>query len=148
MRQHRRLLSALCLVAGIVLAWRAAPAQDCRVDLRPIVFGEIDPTRTSRGRGLVIVRCDRPAEFFVELHGNGGERAALRGADGNRLPYRLSPDPSYGTVWGDGRGTGNAVRASNDGQRPTRLRVYALVPPHAPLPPGQYRDSLDVRLRY
>lgn len=138
---------ARSVLLGVALALAAPPAlATCRVEVRPLAFGDIDLGRRSFGKGEVVVRCERPTSFEVAILG-GAERE-LVAPGGGRLRYRLYADPGYSRPWGDGGRTGATVAARNDGRRPTRLTIYGLVPPQSGVVVGRYQDQLAVSLRY
>lgn len=138
---------AFRLLALLAAGLGAGPAlADCRVDVRPMVFGTIDLERKSYGKGEILVRCDRPTRFEVAIQG-GAERE-LVSPKGERLRYRLYADPGHRRLWGEGGRGGETVIAESDGRRPVRLTVYGLIPRQAGRAEGQYVDQLAVSLRY
>ncbi|MCS6878976.1 MAG: spore coat U domain-containing protein [Geminicoccaceae bacterium] len=139
-------LSRASLLFAIGL-FAALPARArCSLDVQPVVFGTIDLGRANYGKGAIIVRCDRPTVFEVAILG-GGERE-LVAPRGGRLRYRLFSDPAHRRPWGDGGSGGATVSAHNDGRRPTRLTVYAVIPRQSGIVEGRYSDQLTVALRY
>ncbi len=140
-----RSLAAFCALLAAGLATRPAVA-DCRVEVRPVVFGTIDLGRKNRGRGEVVVRCERPTRFEVAIP--GGPERELVGPNGTRLRYRLFADPGHRRPWGDGGRGGATVEARSDGRRPVRLPIYAVIPRQRGTVEGPYTDQLTVILRY
>lgn len=136
------------LLAILPMMMPAAAHAVCRVDVRPLVFGSIDLTRTSYGKGAIVVSCDQPTRFEVAIGGRGGDGRKMRGGSGRRLVYRLFRDPSYSVEWGDGGGGGATVHAVSDGERPTRLTVYGAIPAQPGVPGGAYMAQMTVTLRY
>ena len=132
------------LALGLVLLPVGAVAQ-CRVDVRPVSFGDINLGRDSHGKGMVVIDCERPTKFEVAIVG-GGERQLV--GPGGRIRYRLFQDPSYRAPWGDGGKTGERIQASNDGRRPTKLTIYGAIPKQGGVAKGEYADQLQVVLSY
>lgn len=132
--------------AAALLCFASAADARCSVEVQPVVFGIIELGRTHYGKGAVIVRCDRPTNFEIAILG-GGERE-LATPRGERLRYRLYQDPGHRRLWGDGGAKGDTVSAHNDGRRPTRLTIYAIIPKQSGIAAGHYSDQLAIALRY
>jgi spore coat protein U-like protein len=141
-------LSALLAILAPLAATSAAAGGVCRVDVRPVVFGSIEPMRSSYGKGTVVVTCDGPARFEVAIGEEGGGIRRLIGPAGERLRYGLYRDPSYSSTWGDGGSLGPAVAAAPHGERPVRLKINWVLPPPQGAPPGAYVSQMTVILRY
>jgi spore coat protein U-like protein len=141
-------LSALLAILAPLAATSAAAGGVCRVDVRPVVFGSIEPMRSSYGKGTVVVTCDGPARFEVAIGEEGGGIRRLIGPAGERLRYGLYRDPSYSSTWGDGGSLGPAVAAASDGERPVRLTIYGVIPAQQGAAPGAYVSQMTVILRY
>ncbi len=143
-------LTALALLAALVplAATPAAAGGLCRVDVRPVVFGSIEPMRASYGKGTVVVTCDAPARFEVAIGEADGSSRKLVGPQGRRLRYGLYRDPSYSSAWGDGGSLGPTVKGACDGERPVRLTIYGVIPAQRGATPGAYASQMTVVLRY
>lgn len=135
------------LAALLCILMPSAAQAVCRVDVQPVVFGQIDLERTSHGRGRVTVSCDEPARFKLAIVG-GGERRLRSGGGGQDIGYRLYADAASAQPWGDGGGSGQLVVGSSDGRKPTRLTIYAAIPRQKGVGQGQYADQLQVTLQY
>lgn len=134
------------LLAALLLVFPLPALAACTASLKPISFGTIEAGRASRGTGEIVVRCDRETDVTVGI-ARGGKRR-LSGPRGARLDYFLFADPAHALPWGDGHGAGPGRLAHNDGRRPTRLTVYAVIPAQPNVLPGDYDDSPAVTLSY
>lgn len=143
-------LGAACpfLALGLALVTAGPALAACSVDAEPVAFGTIDVTRPSTGTGTILVRCDAEASFEVGISTDGGSSRRMEGPGGARLDYQLYTDASRSTPWSDGEAGGALRRGSNDGNGPTRLTIYGVVPAQPGTAPGEYRDSLAVTLMF
>jgi spore coat protein U-like protein len=135
--------------AALVVPARLACA-GCGVEVNPVTFGVVDVLRPSRGTGEVVVRCDEPTVFQVELSPGrgGGEGRRMRGPGRAELDYALFADPGHAIPWGDGQTIGSPRPGRSEGQGPVRLTIHGIVPPQPGTEPGEYADNLQVTLTF
>jgi spore coat protein U-like protein len=133
------------ILASLPLAIGATAAAACTVDTRPVAFGIVDVTRTTKSNGRVSVSCSIPTDVEVGLtSGSGPGQRAMIGSGGGRLTYELFTDATRQEAWGDGSGNGAIVQLTNVGEEPQTREIYGEVPRQDPVPPGAYTDSLTV----
>lgn len=144
------LIPVAMLVMLLLVLPAGVAAAACSVEVSPVVFGNIDVLRQSRGTGEVIVRCDQPGPFQVGLSPGSGGGAGRRmdGPGSSRLDYALFTDAGYSIPWGDGQAIGNPRSGSSDGSSPQRLTIYGIIPAQPGTAPGEYLDSLQVTLTF
>lgn len=154
-----------CLTIFVVFA--AAPRADalicslggcsCDVSATTLAFGNINPLSGSQtAEGEITVDCTGLAELFPTMlvrmqSGTNGAISArkMKSAAGDLLDYNIYTLATGGSVWGNGT-TGSTVVVSGGllalGRWSVTRRVYGVVAPTTSTRPGNYSDSVVVRI--
>lgn len=146
-------MSRLPALIGLALAALAAgeARAGCSVDLTPVTFGTIDPTRGDDSTGKVKVSCDQGTIFLVGIgpgtNGSNGNRA-MDGPGNAKMAYNLYIDAGHHIVWGDGQTLGQYLDGSASASAPWSSTIYGQIPSQSPKPAGSYADSLLVSVDF
>ena len=140
-------LFAACslLLAGDVLA------QNCGVNVTPLIFGSVDAMSgvPVDSTASVSIDCDAQVNYRVRI--DGGQNSA--GGFSTRrmsniesaafMEYNLFLDSSRVLIWGDGTGGSQFATGMNPGIR-KEIPVYGRISGGQNLSAGEYRDSVTV----
>lgn len=151
----------------LILVLTAAPRADalvcqlggcsCDVSASTLAFGNVNPlTGAQTAEGEVTIDCIGLAELFPSMpvrmqSGANGTISSrkMKSAAGNLLDYNIYTTDQYNSIWGNGT-TGLTVNVSGGllaiGHWTTTRRVYGRVTPQTNTPPGNYTDTVVLRI--
>ena len=139
----------------------ASGHRTCRIDVRPVSFGDYDPLDGGAvyAIGQVIYVCGNLGELEASASksiriemttGSANQftpRVMLGPVAGQQLEYNLFLDSTFTTIWGQGAfGTDVYVDNSPPNRTPVVVPVYARIPGRQDVPVGQYADAVTARI--
>jgi spore coat protein U-like protein len=166
----RALLIAMLALAVLIVARPGAEAQFprgllasspradprrgvCSIDTRPLSFGNFDPEANANLDAVaqVIYICDNQAKKIrIDMSAgtsNTFDRSMSNG--GYNLYYNIYLDPTHRTVWGDGvLGTEVYHDSNPPNGTPVVVLAYGRIPARQDPVPGQYTDTVTVRVLF
>jgi spore coat protein U-like protein len=128
---------------------RAAVVNDCSIAAANLNFGAGSPLQGDlQASAPLTVRCSANTAYQVSLGGgqagNPAARAMRHALTGETLSYRIAATPG-GPVWGDGSAGTAPLSGVGNGASQT-ITLYGTVPRQQAPSPGDYRDTVVVRL--
>jgi spore coat protein U-like protein len=141
------------LLAGVLLAGRAAAAPSCSVTATNVAFGTYNPANPALAyTGTLRVLCSSgPTTFTIALGaGSSGTILARTMKNGAAtLAYQLYTDAAHTRIWGNGTaGVVVGPFTTGSGAFVGAFTVYGLLRPGQNTPAGLYVDTVVAQVIY
>ena len=126
----------------------------CVVQTTPLDFGSYDPLLSNSSapldaQAIITTVCTPNTWLLLELddglYPEGGTRRMSSGTD--FLAYGIYKDPGFTQPWGRAN-TGLLFQTPPDSLAPVQSTVFGRVPAAQNVTPGDYQDSVEVRLHF
>ena len=138
---------------GLLAGAGSKGRRSCTIETRPLSFGNYDPEANAAVDAVaqVIYTCNNQAKKIridmAQGTSNSFDRSMSNG--GYNLDYNIYLDSTHRTVWGDGvLGTDVYYENNPPNGTPVVVPAYGRIPARQDPEPGQYVDSVTVRVLF
>lgn len=129
---------------------RATVTNNCLIGTSNLVFGTGSPLTERRTSAPLSVTCTANTSYQISMNGGASGNPAARtmrnSATGETMGYRIS-STAGGPAWGDGSGGTTVYTGAGSGAAQS-VMMYGTVPRQRAPTPGDYRDTVTVRLTF
>ena len=129
---------------------RATVTNNCLVSASNLVFGAGSPLSERRASAPLNVTCTANSSYQISMNGGASGNPAARtmknSATGETVGYRISASAD-GALWGDGSAGTTVYTGTGTGAKQS-VMMHGTVPRQRAPTPGNYRDTVTVRLTF